>query len=67
MRLFFFLTKSFVIMDGPDPFSSSRRPGQRETRGDGRGARQGPDAVDMEETGSDGAHDVRWVAACGVR
>ena len=36
-------------MDGPDPFSSSRRAGQREARGDGRGARQGPDAMDMEE------------------
>ena len=38
MRLFFSSTRSFVIMDGPDPFSSSRRAGHSEARGDGRGA-----------------------------
>ena len=67
MRLFFFFTKSFVIMDGrtrsplPDGRANARRAAMAEAPD------REPDAMDMEETGSDGAHDVRWVAACGVR
>ena len=57
-------------MDGPDPFSSSRRTGWAKAR---RAAMaeapdRGPDAMDMEEKDPKGAHGVRWVAAaCGAR
>ena len=57
MRLFFFSsTRYFVIMDGPDPFSSSRRPGRAKAR---RAAMaeapdREPDAMDMAEKGSKG-------------